>query len=90
VILVGTRPERVERLQHLADAVVVGRGDEAIQKTRLVLGGGDLDEASWEAVEETLLIADLGPVVTDSIVTSLRSRMARLAVVAPDGVRRSA
>ena len=41
-----------------------------------LLGAGDLDEESWEAVEETLLIADLGPVVTDSVVSSLRSRMA--------------
>ena len=41
-----------------------------------LLGGGDLDEDSWEAVEDTLLIADLGPVVTTSIVTALRSRMA--------------
>jgi fused signal recognition particle receptor len=40
-----------------------------------LLGGGDLDEESWEAVEDTLLIADLGPVVTESIVTALRSRM---------------
>jgi fused signal recognition particle receptor len=41
-----------------------------------LLGGGDLDEDSWEAVEDTLLIADLGPVVTESVVTALRSRMA--------------
>jgi fused signal recognition particle receptor len=41
-----------------------------------LLGGGDLDEESWEAVEDTLLIADLGPVVTESVVTSLRARMA--------------
>lgn len=41
-----------------------------------LLGGGDLDEDSWEAVEDTLLIADLGPVVTESVVRSLRSRMA--------------
>ncbi|MCV7223090.1 signal recognition particle-docking protein FtsY, partial [Mycolicibacterium elephantis] len=41
-----------------------------------LLGGGDLDEDSWEAIEDTLLIADLGPVVTESIVTALRSRMA--------------
>ena len=37
---------------------------------------GDLDEDSWEEVEDTLLIADLGPVVTDSVVTALRSAMA--------------
>ena len=41
-----------------------------------LLGGGDLDEDSWEAVEDTLLIADLGPVVTESVVSSLRSRVA--------------
>jgi fused signal recognition particle receptor len=41
-----------------------------------LLGGGDLDEDSWQDVEDTLLIADLGPVVTDSVVTALRSRMA--------------
>ena len=41
-----------------------------------LLGGGDLDEDSWQDVEDTLLIADLGPVVTESVVTALRSRMA--------------
>ncbi len=41
-----------------------------------LLGGGDLDEDSWEEVEDTLLIADLGPVVTQSVVASLRSQMA--------------
>ncbi|MCV7153759.1 signal recognition particle-docking protein FtsY [Mycolicibacterium pyrenivorans] len=41
-----------------------------------LLGGGDLDEDSWEEVEDTLLIADLGPVVTDAVVTSLRASMA--------------
>jgi fused signal recognition particle receptor len=41
-----------------------------------LLGGGDLDEDSWEAVEDTLLVADLGPVVTDSVVTALRARIA--------------
>lgn len=41
-----------------------------------LLGGGDLDEDSWEEVEDTLLIADLGPVVTQSVVAALRSQMA--------------
>jgi fused signal recognition particle receptor len=41
-----------------------------------LLGGGDLDEDSWQDVEDTLLIADLGPVATESVVTALRSRMA--------------
>ncbi len=41
-----------------------------------LLGAGDLDEDSWQDIEDTLLIADLGPVATESVVTALRSRMA--------------
>ena len=41
-----------------------------------LIGGGDLDEDSWQDVEDTLLIADLGPVVTESVVAQLRSRLA--------------
>lgn len=41
-----------------------------------LLGGGDLDEDSWQDVEDTLLVADLGPVVTASVVAHLRSRLA--------------
>ncbi len=41
-----------------------------------LLGTGDLDEESWEEVEDTLLIADLGPVVTASVMAQLRSKLA--------------
>jgi fused signal recognition particle receptor len=41
-----------------------------------LIGGGDLDEDSWQDVEDTLLIADLGPAATESVVAALRSRMA--------------
>ena len=41
-----------------------------------LLGGGDLDEDSWQDVEDTLLVADLGPVATESVVAQLRSRLA--------------
>lgn len=41
-----------------------------------LLGGGDLDDDSWQDVEDTLLVADLGPVVTESVVTQLRARLA--------------
>ena len=41
-----------------------------------LIGGGDLDEDSWQEVEDTLLLADLGPVVTESVVTQLRARLA--------------
>ncbi len=41
-----------------------------------LLGGGDLDEDSWEEVEDTLLIADLGPTATTSVTEHLRSAIA--------------
>ncbi|MEB3069067.1 signal recognition particle-docking protein FtsY [[Mycobacterium] vasticus] len=41
-----------------------------------LLGGGDLDDDSWQDIEDTLLVADLGPVVTESVVTQLRERLA--------------
>jgi fused signal recognition particle receptor len=41
-----------------------------------LLGTGDLDEDSWDEVEDTLLIADLGPVVTASVMKQLRSKLA--------------
>ena len=41
-----------------------------------LIGGGDLDEDSWQDVEDTLLVADLGPVVTESVVSQLRSHLA--------------
>ena len=45
-----------------------------------LLGGGDLDEASWDEVEDTLLIADLGPVTTASVIEHLRARLAATSV----------
>jgi fused signal recognition particle receptor len=45
-----------------------------------LLGGGDLDEASWDEVEDTLLIADLGPVTTASVIEHLRARLASTSV----------
>ena len=41
-----------------------------------LLGGGDLDEASWDEIEDTLLIADLGPAVTASVMAKLRAALA--------------
>lgn len=41
-----------------------------------LLGGGDLDEDSWQDVEDTLLVSDLGPTVTESVVAQLRERLA--------------
>ncbi|MEU3650611.1 signal recognition particle-docking protein FtsY [Lentzea sp. NPDC034063] len=41
-----------------------------------LLGAGDLDEDSWQDVEDTLLIADLGAALTTEIVSTLRSKIA--------------
>ena len=55
----------------------LAKSQNALGRSMLgLLGAGDLDEDSWEAVEDTLLIADLGPVATGSVVTALRSAMA--------------
>ncbi|AOW92361.1 signal recognition particle-docking protein FtsY [Rhodococcus sp. WMMA185] len=54
----------------------LSRSQSAVGKSLLgLLGGGDLDEDSWEEVEDTLLIADLGTATTTKIVTSLREQM---------------
>jgi fused signal recognition particle receptor len=55
----------------------LARSQNALGRSLLgLIGGGDLDEDSWEQVEETLLVADLGPTVTNSVVEELRSRLA--------------
>ncbi len=67
---------RLERLRGR-----LSKSQNALGRSMLgLLGGGDLDEDSWQDIEDTLLIADLGPVVTDSVVTALRARMAATSV----------
>ncbi|GAA1091629.1 signal recognition particle-docking protein FtsY [Tsukamurella strandjordii] len=41
-----------------------------------LLGGGDLDEDSWEEIEDTLLMADLGTPTTLKVVEELRRQVA--------------
>jgi fused signal recognition particle receptor len=63
---------RLERLRGR-----LARSQNALGRSLLgIIGGGDLDEDSWEQVEDTLLIADLGPTVTSSVVAQLRSQLA--------------
>ncbi|OZD09420.1 signal recognition particle-docking protein FtsY [Rhodococcus sp. 06-235-1A] len=55
----------------------LSRSQSAVGKSLLgLLGGGDLDEDSWEEVEDTLLIADIGSATTTEIVRTLREQMA--------------
>ncbi|MBJ8343332.1 signal recognition particle-docking protein FtsY [Antrihabitans sp. YC2-6] len=59
----------------------LARSQNAVGKSMLgLLGGGDLDEDSWEEVEDTLLIADLGTAVTTKVVERLREQMAARSV----------
>ncbi|TGD88054.1 signal recognition particle-docking protein FtsY [Mycolicibacterium sp. CH28] len=74
---------RLERLRGR-----LAKSQNALGRSMLgLLGGGDLDEASWEEVEDTLLIADLGPVVTASVIDQLRSRLASSTVRTEADVR---
>lgn len=62
---------RLERLRGR-----LAKSQNALGKSVLgLLGGGDLDDESWQEVEDTLLVADLGPTVTSSVVTHLRAGM---------------
>lgn len=63
---------RLERLRGR-----LARSQNALGRSMLgLIGGGDLDEESWQDVEDTLLVADLGPVVAESVITQLRGRLA--------------
>jgi len=67
---------RLERLRGR-----LAKSQNAIGKSMLgLLGGGDLDEESWEEIEDTLIVADLGPVTTAAVVEKLRERIAAGAV----------
>ncbi|MFD8493516.1 signal recognition particle-docking protein FtsY [Amycolatopsis sp. NPDC059657] len=52
-----------------------------------LLGAGDLDEDSWQEVEDTLLVADLGAALTGEIVTRLRDELSRRAVRTSEDAR---
>ncbi|TLW90902.1 signal recognition particle-docking protein FtsY [Saccharomonospora piscinae] len=52
-----------------------------------LLGAGDLDEDSWEEVEDTLLIADLGAATTTEIVETLRTELSARGVRTPEQAR---
>lgn len=63
------------RMQRLRSRLA--KSQNALGRSMLgLLGGGDLDEDSWQDVEDTLLVSDLGPTVTESVVAQLRERLA--------------
>ncbi|GAA5159486.1 signal recognition particle-docking protein FtsY [Amycolatopsis dongchuanensis] len=52
-----------------------------------LLGAGDLDEDSWQDVEDTLLVADLGAATTTEIVEKLRAEIITRGVRTPEQAR---
>lgn len=52
-----------------------------------LLGAGDLDEDSWEEIEDTLLMADLGAATTAEVIERLRTEIASRGVRTAEEVR---
>ncbi|MFD6389398.1 signal recognition particle-docking protein FtsY [Nocardia sp. NPDC060259] len=66
----------------------LSRSQNAVGKSLLgLLGGGDLDEDSWEEIEDTLVLADIGTASTAKIVQRLREEMATRSVRTPEQAR---
>ncbi|MFE7719358.1 signal recognition particle-docking protein FtsY [Nocardia rhizosphaerihabitans] len=66
----------------------LSRSQNAVGKSLLgLLGGGDLDEDSWEEIEDTLVLADIGTASTAKIVERLREEMATRSVRTPEQAR---
>ncbi|MGY2060909.1 signal recognition particle receptor subunit alpha, partial [Nocardia gipuzkoensis] len=66
----------------------LARSQNAVGKSLLgLLGGGDLDEDSWEEIEDTLVMADLGTASTTAVVERLREELAARTVRTPEQAR---
>ncbi|MGW5519169.1 signal recognition particle-docking protein FtsY [Nocardia africana] len=86
-------PAAVEEIEPTAGRLVrlrgrLSRSQNAVGKSLLgLLGGGDLDEDSWEEIEDTLVMADLGTSVTTTVVERLREELAARSVRTPEQAR---
>ncbi|MEU2088372.1 signal recognition particle-docking protein FtsY [Nocardia beijingensis] len=86
-------PAALEEIEPTAGRLVrlrgrLSRSQNAVGKSLLgLLGGGDLDDDSWEEVEDTLVLADLGTASTTAVVSRLRSEMAARSVRTTDEAR---
>ncbi|MGV9478119.1 signal recognition particle-docking protein FtsY [Gordonia aichiensis] len=66
----------------------LSRSQGAIGKSMLgLLGAGDLDEDSWEEIEDTLVMADLGSATTEAVIDRLRTELATNPVRSADEAR---
>ncbi|WP_058235506.1 signal recognition particle-docking protein FtsY [Devriesea agamarum] len=74
--------DRMVRLRsRLARSGTIGRG------LLNLLSRGKIDENTWDEVEETLLLADLGPDATDELMGNLRQRLKIIGGDSPEAVR---
>src|SRR5699024_1846302 len=86
-------PEPVEEVPSASGRLERLRGRLSKSRSSLgqgllgLLGAGDLDEDSWEDVEDTLLMADLGAETTTEIVEKLRSELSARGVRTADDAR---
>ena len=86
-------PEPVEEIEPTTGRLKRLRGRLSRSRSTLgqgllgLLGAGDLDEESWEEVEDTLLMADLGAATTTEIVERLRTEIASRGVRTADDAR---
>ncbi|MGK8523439.1 signal recognition particle-docking protein FtsY [Nocardia asteroides] len=86
-------PAALEEIEPTAGRLVrlrgrLSRSQNAVGKSLLgLLGGGDLDDDSWEEVEDTLVLADLGTASTTAVVSRLRAEMAARSVRTPEQAR---
>ena len=75
--------ERMVRLrERLSRSGALGRGI-----LTLLTRGSGVDEDTWDEIEETLLMADLGPDATDEMLENLRRRIQVLGTDDADAVR---
>ena len=75
--------DRMVRLRdRLSRSGAIGRGILG-----LLTRGGTVDEDTWDEIEETLLLADLGPDATDEMLENLRRRIQILGTDDRAGVR---
>ena len=66
----------------------LSRSQGAIGSSMLgLLGAGDLDEDSWEEIEDTLVMADLGTAATTAVIEALRAELASDKVRSADDAR---
>ena len=94
VVVDGPRPRRsrIEVVEEV-EAVEAPRLRDRLGKTRATFSGlvgtfrrgGKIDDESWDELEETLLLADVGMTTTEAVVAGVKARAA-----APPGRRRRA